>query len=418
MAKEVQRWASLRVRGAKKLVKKGLKPIAFYNPLFCPMFWMAVSLVLLVGYLSVLAFYLYGWFQSGKGNSTGGAFKPVFVSVIVPARNEAANIQGLLHGLLNQSYPVEHFEIIIVDDASTDETGILAGIAGDKYNNVRVISLKPDQFRNAQKKRAIEAGIRQAKGELIVCTDADCRHPQGWLQALVGVYAAQGKKFIAAPVVYETQPNLLSVFQTLDFLTLQGITAASVATGFHTMCNGANIAYSREVFYEVEGFTGIDKLPTGDDMLLMHKVYRKYPDGIAYLRAREAIVSTQAAPDWTSFFQQRIRWASKAAFYDDKRIFWVLVLVYFFNAWLLVLGAGGFWEQGLWKMAIILLALKTIAELIFLWPVAGFYEKRKWLWWFPFLQPIHIIYTVVAGWLGRFSSYTWKGRVVEKPSAL
>ncbi len=381
------------------------------------MFWMAVSVVFLIAYLSILAFYLYGWYQSGKGQVTQKITRPVFVSIIIPARNEAENITRLLKGLANQDYPQNQFEVIMVDDASTDETVLLAEKGCLDFKHAMVIPLGKNDITRSHKKRAIEAGIEKARGELIVCTDADCYHPPTWLTAITTLYQVKGKKFIAAPVVYETKPTLLSVFQTLDFLTLQGITAASVAIRFHTMCNGANIAYSKQVFYEVGGFEGIDKLPTGDDMLLMHKVFQKYPNDIGYLRLPEAIVSTQAASTWATFFQQRIRWASKAAYYDDKRIFWVLLLVYFFNVWIFLLGVVGFWVAGLWVLAWVMLGFKTLGELIFLWPVAGFYHKRKWLWWFPLLQPIHILYTMAAGWLGRFSSYQWKGRVVEKPTA-
>jgi len=81
------------------------------------------------------------------------------------------------------------------------------------------------------------------------------------------------------------------------------------------------------VFEEVGGFRGIDKIASGDDMLLMHKIYERYTSGVQFLFAPTSIVRTQPMNDWRSFFNQRIRWASKADKFDDKRIFWVLVLV-------------------------------------------------------------------------------------------
>jgi cellulose synthase/poly-beta-1,6-N-acetylglucosamine synthase-like glycosyltransferase len=201
-------------------------------------------------------------------------------------------------------------------------------------------------------------------------------------------------------------------------MTLQGIAGASVSKRFHTMCNGANIAYSKKAFDEVQGFAGIDSLPTGDDMLLMHKIFKRYPDGVVWLKSREAIVTTKACPTWHAFFQQRIRWASKAAYYDDKRILWVLLLVYLLNAALLLAAlATIFLNLALWPLLFWLL-VKTIVELVFLLPVAHFFGSNKWLQVFPLLQPVHIVYTVVAGWLGRFGSYQWKGRVVKKPAEL
>jgi cellulose synthase/poly-beta-1,6-N-acetylglucosamine synthase-like glycosyltransferase len=184
------------------------------------------------------------------------------------------------------------------------------------------------------------------------------------------------------------------------------------------MCNGANLAYSRKAFYEVDGFKGIDKLPTGDDMLLMQKIFLKNQEGVQYIKSREAIVETHAPDTWKDFFQQRIRWASKAAYYEDKKIFSVLLLVYLFNVWLMVLMAGAFFSLEALNCLAVFSTGKILAELLFLWPVAGFFRKRKWLLWFAFLQPIHILYTVVAGWLGRFGSYQWKGRTISKPSTL
>ncbi len=115
--------------------------------------------------------------------------------------------------------------------------------------------------------------------------------PPGYL-SITSFYQSTGAKFIAAPVKMMGDKTLLGVFQTLDFLTLQGITGASVYKRFHTMCNGANLAYPKETFIEVNGFEGIDNIPSGDDMLLMHKIFLRYPDKIFYLKNTTAIVTT------------------------------------------------------------------------------------------------------------------------------
>jgi len=283
---------------------------------------------------------------------------------------------------------------------------------------IACIHLNTNQTLQSHKKRAIEKGIEVAKGALIVCTDADCCHHPLWLSTLAQRYEQGDVEFIAAPVVYETKPTLLSVFQTLDFITLQGITGASVSRHFHNMCNGANIAYSKKAFEEVQGFNGIDALPTGDDMLLMHKISRRYPHGLVWLKSKEAIVATQACPTWHAFFQQRIRWASKAAYYEDKHIFFVLLLVYLLNVTLLIaILSIVFLNLALWPI-LFWLVVKTMVELVFLAPVAHFFGKNKWLIVFPLMQPVHIVYMVIAGWLGRFGSYHWKGREVRKPSEL
>ena len=213
------------------------------------------------------------------------------------------------------------------------------------------------------------------------------------------------------------------MFQALDFAMLQGITGASVHKKIHSMCNGANLAYTKKAFEAVGGFAGIDNIASGDDMLLMHKIYKQWPDNVMFLKSKKAIVQTAPVHSVKEFFNQRIRWASKADKYDDKRIFVVLLLVYIINFLLLALSVFTIFRNaqyiifniqcsifGVW---LLLLLLKTVAELIFLYPVAKFFGKQNLLWLFPVMQPFHILYTVIAGWFGKFGSYKWKGRNVK-----
>jgi cellulose synthase/poly-beta-1,6-N-acetylglucosamine synthase-like glycosyltransferase len=182
------------------------------------------------------------------------------------------------------------------------------------------------------------------------------------------------------------------------------------------MCNGANLAYEKTAFYEVQGFAGIDAIASGDDMLLMHKIFTRFPNRVMFLKSKNAIVKTAPLKTLSQFLSQRIRWASKADRYQDKKTFPVLLLVYLFNLSLLVLPVIAFFLQNTFMIIfywLLLLFGKTIIELFFLFPVAFFFEKRKLLWWFPLMQPFHIFYTVIAGFLGKFSTYEWKGRKVK-----
>jgi cellulose synthase/poly-beta-1,6-N-acetylglucosamine synthase-like glycosyltransferase len=179
------------------------------------------------------------------------------------------------------------------------------------------------------------------------------------------------------------------------------------------MCNGANLAYSKDAFVAVNGFKGVDNIASGDDMLLMHKIHKQYPGKIGYLFAQGAIVHTAAMADWKSFINQRIRWASKATSYDDKRIFRVLLLVYLLNAYLFLLPFISIFYHPLFAYWLLLLLGKTVCEIGFMKQVAAFYRLGKILWWFPVMQPFHITYTVISGWLGKFGKYEWKGRTVK-----
>ena len=345
------------------------------------------------------------------------------ISVIIPARDESENIGQCLQSIFDQSYPENLFEIIVVDDHSTDNTAeIVNGFTG---KNIRLISLKDHVAGqlNSYKKKAIEVAVAASTGELIVTTDADCTVHRNWLQHIAELYESKQPAFIAAPVSINCSNSFIEIFQAVDFMTLQGITGASVHKKIHNMCNGANLAYTKRSFIEVNGFSGIDEIASGDDMLLMHKISQKYPGRILFLKSKEAIVQTQPVKTISDFFNQRIRWASKADKYQDKSLFPVLLLVYFFNVMMLILPFAGMLTNfhflifnvrfSAFESWLLLLLLKTMIELFFLYPVANFFGKQRLLWLFPLLQPFHIIYTVIAGFLGKFGSYRWKNRTVK-----
>ncbi len=337
-------------------------------------------------------------------------------TVIIPARNEEAKIRTCLETVLNQNYPNDLFEVIAVDDYSTDNTAGKIQSLQKKHSNLCLLQLEKvlqHKQLNSYKKKAIELAIEQAKGDWIVTTDADCFISKDWLLNFNDFIQKHNSVFVAAPVKFINTGSFVSIFQCLDFMSLQGITAASVHHGFHSMCNGANLAYNKKVFYEVGGFKGIDNIASGDDMLLMHKVYIHYKKRVHFLFSQQSVVKTQPMETWKAFFNQRIRWASKADKFDDKRILAVLVFIYLFNLSFLLLPFAAIWYKKVWLYLLIMIAAKTIIDLRFMIPVARFFGEQKLLWWFPVMQPFHILYTIIAGWLGKFGKYRWKGRVVK-----
>lgn len=339
-----------------------------------------------------------------------------FFSIIIPARNESDCIEGCLHAILQQDYPAHLYEIIVINDHSTDDTEEKVMALQAHHPQIKLINLAAYphfQHINSYKKKALEMAIGESSGEWIVTTDADCVSPNNWLRILDQYIQQSGKVFVAAPVMFTHRGGFLSLFQLLDFLSLQGITAAAVSAGYHTMCNGANLAYRKDVFASVNGFQGIDDLASGDDMLLMYKIKQQYPEGLGYLFHPDAIVSTEPMSGWKTFINQRIRWASKAERYQDKQVFRILLLVYLLNAALFIWLPLSWWMTGNILQWIGLVLIKTLIELGFMIPVSRFYGKSNTLIYFPFMQPMHIVYTVVAGWLGKFGTYQWKGRIVR-----
>lgn len=380
-------------------------------------FALIITTILLIGYCCLLLMYRQWLIHLPVFTHKNDArLAATHFSVIVPARNEENNIKQCLESILQQPYPMELFEVIIVNDHSTDETENIVLALQKQYSNLFLLNLK-DHLTNKQltayKKKAIELAAIQCNGSWIVTTDADCIVTDNWLSNFDQYIQEREPVFVAAPVMFTNDHSFLSVFQLLDFLSLQGITAASVSAGYHSMCNGANICYRKDVFTEVGRFSGIDHIASGDDMLLMHKIKLKYPGKIGYLYSKESIVLTSPMGTWKDFFNQRIRWASKASSYQDKGIYWILLLVYLLNAALFVLLVSSpFIHHGIINW-LILVGIKTLVELSFMLPVARFYGQIKALFWFPLMQPFHIFYTVVAGWLGKFGTYQWKGRTVK-----
>lgn len=377
-------------------------------------FFVYFTAALLCIYLLLINVYLY-WFSKLKLFQPQPVQPATTFSIIIPARNEEENIETCIQSILNNNYPTELFEIIVADDFSTDNTPGIVHQLQTKYSNVHIISLKNiiTETINSYKKRAIELAIAQSKNEWIITTDADCMVPQNWLHLFDAYIQKNERVFVAAPVMFTCDGSFLNVFQCLDFLSLQGITAASVYAGAHSMCNGANLAYKKSVFYEVDGFKNADHIASGDDMLLMHKIKMKYPENIGYLFSNNIVVTTTPMPDWKSFLNQRIRWASKATSYKDKKVFWVLLLVYCTNFCLLLMLFVCLFKPSLFITWLLLLLAKALLEMPFMYKVAKFYSLQKLMLWFVIMQPFHILYTVVSGWLGKFGTYKWKGRKVK-----
>lgn len=240
------------------------------------------------------------------------------VTVMIAARNEEERIAFTIDDILAQDYPKHLMEVIFVDDHSTDRTADIIKSYADR--GVKLLQLKEDKPLNSYKKKAIAKAIGLSTGDLMVATDADCRMGTAWLSAIVSYYETNDWVMISSPVTYFEERNLFEYMQTLEFAYLIGIGAAFIGNGRASTCNGANLAYRKDVFYEVGGFSGIDELASGDDELLLQKVAEKYPGRIGFLKGREAIVFTHAKHTLNEFLQQRRRWASKSTRYKDKKI--------------------------------------------------------------------------------------------------
>ncbi len=336
-------------------------------------------------------------------------------TIIIPARNEEANIGNCLTSILQQQYPQNLYEIIVIDDFSTDETASIINQLQVMHPNLYLIQLADvifDKKLNSYKKKAIETAIGKAQNDWIVTTDADCIAPPNWLALYNDYIKQEDVVFVGAPVAFSNDGTVLQAFQCIDFMALQGITAASVSAGFHAMCNGANLAFKKSVFYEVEGYKDVDSIASGDDMFLMNKIQTKYPKSIGFLFNQDAIISTLPMPTIRSFLNQRIRWASKTNSYKDIRVVMILWMILLLNIGLVLMPFLAFFKPIVLMYWLVLLLAKTSVETLFAFNIAAFF-KIKLKAWHLLLQIPHVLYTAMAGTFGLFGNYQWKGRIVK-----
>ncbi len=218
---------------------------------------------------------------------------------------------------------------------------------------------------------------------------------------------------VAAPVKFSKETNWLERFQSLDFLSLQGITAVGVSNKLINMCNGANLLYTKSAFNGVNGFEGIDHIASGDDMLLMEKIAKAHPYQIAYCFSEDATVTTLPATSMGAFIQQRIRWASKAKNYASISTKSLLLLVFMVNLLLVVLLMLGIFNSPVLLFFLVFVGIKFMAEWPFMIRIARFFNKTELIKWFLPAQPLHALYTVIAATFGMIGRYQWKGRTVR-----
>jgi cellulose synthase/poly-beta-1,6-N-acetylglucosamine synthase-like glycosyltransferase len=369
-----------------------------------------ISAFLTVLYVGIVLSFIVGWSRLA-GFILPADSEQIEVSIIVAARNEEENIAKTIQDLLAQDYKTSMMEIIVIDDHSTDATGSI--ITSFKDPRIKLITLNEPLTINSYKKKAIQTAIATARGKLIITTDADCRMGKNWLKTIVGYYQKEGFKMISSPVVFTDEKSFFERAQSLEFLYLIGMGASTIGNKNASTCNGANLAYEREAFYEVGGFTGIDDLASGDDELLLHKIAARYKNKIGFLKNRDAIVYTQAKPTVNEFIQQRKRWASKSTRYKNKSIIVLGVLVWLFNLSIVLNLIVGLFKPGYMQIGLSQLLIKMLIEFVFLIPVTRFAKRMELLILIPVLNVMHIVYIIFIGIAGNSGKYSWKGRMVK-----
>jgi biofilm PGA synthesis N-glycosyltransferase PgaC len=328
--------------------------------------------------------------------------KPL-VSVIVPFRNEASNLVTLLQALKAQTYT--HFEVLLIDDHSEDNYREKMQTLLEQSSTWRCLPSN-----GTGKKHAITTGVNHAKGVIVITTDADCVMEPEWIESMVAHFDSTCQMVCGGVSMTGNRTNLFHQLQSIEWCSLVGVTAASIGYNRPVMCNGANLAFRKSVFDEVNGYEGNLAIASGDDEFLMRKIQSQYPSGIYFSSSATSVVKTTPLDTISSFYQQRLRWAQKWKFNTSPNaIIMAFTVLTYQILWIVLFWRAAFMHN---EIAMCCLVLRALAEVFFLYPVANFL-RINWSWIaFLFLQGIYPVYVLTVGILSNVVSIQWRGRKI------
>ena len=337
-----------------------------------------------------------------------------FVTVVIAARNEASYIRTCVNGLINQTYPANRYEVLVVDDESDDQTRSIVEEVSRSNPLVRCLSVGDSFQHMVAKKRPLSVGIREARGEIILTTDGDCRVPPTWISGMVGCFHPEVGAVIGFSQV-KSPDEQLSAFERLqgfDFLTLMTAAAGTASMGLPLAATGQNLAYRRSLFNQVGGFEKIGHRPSGDDVLLLQLFSRVKNYRIEFSSTPGTFVSTWRTESPKQFYQQRKRWASNALYQLKlNRGFFLYISAVFSISLLAPLGAIFGTPAGSRLLPLGCLSLKAMLDLIVSLKGASRFNRPDLLKAFPVWEILQYPYTVLMGVAGSLGRIKWKKRV-------
>ncbi len=330
-------------------------------------------------------------------------------SIVIPFRDEAKNLPALLQSLKNQNYPLEKFEIILVDDFSSDEGAKIIYQWRMENGSFHVTLMDNVRVSGSPKKDAIARAVPIAAYNWIITTDADCILPPNWLSTFDAFITQTKAQMVAGAVKYTAKFSLLNQFQRADLVSLQGATIGGFGLRKAFMCNGANFAYEKAFFNEIGGFKGSGRWPGGDDVFLLQKAVAKRPDAVHFLKSRQAMVTTRAAQSWQELFYQRVRWAAKASGYKSDYAQTISMAVFAGNTVLLILLVLGLSQHLSWTWVAWAWAIKFAIDWLLITQARQFIYNSALS--FPVVQSLfYPLWTFVVAMYSLVGSYRWKGR--------
>lgn len=370
---------------------------------------MIIGLIALISilYLSIIISFTIG-LKRLFSNKTKGIDKLEKLSLIVAFRNEEKKLPSLLAALKNQTLSNDLFEIILVNDHSTDNSISTVREHSSKLQNKRVIEL-PNELNG--KKAALSFGFGLAVNQIIVFTDADCVPSERWLES-ISQSAGSGVDFIVGAVAMTTDDSFSSKTQSLEYSSLMATAAGSCGINHPVIASSANLAFRKDVFENINNQLN-PTVSSGDDMFLLHQAKRVKGCKISFLNDADAIVRTGTVSSISGALNQRKRWASKSVYYKDFDTIFVGFTVLLFNLMLISLLLWAIFDIRLLLLYAILLIIKLFVDYLFIGNYLKFINHRKLLRIFLPLQLLYPLYVVYSFTVGIVNKGNWKGRKIH-----
>ena len=290
------------------------------------------------------------------------------VSVIIAARNEYDNLLANLPFILEQDYP--EFQVIVINDSSWDDSGLVLEGFKSQYAHLYVITrLEHDRFEGG-KKLAVTLGIKAAKHNRLILTDADCKPlSRQWLKTMAGS-VQEADQIVLGYSPYRKEPGVLNAFIRFDSLLTAMNYLGFALAGRPYMGVGRNLSYSRDRFFEIGGFRRHYSLASGDDDLLVNELASK--ENTVICIEKDAVVESLPEQSWKHFWRQKKRHLTTGWKYKKEHKF--LLMLQSLGLLLFVISTVILIANQVWLIAVISVVLLRI-----LTQITIFRQSAKWL---------------------------------------
>lgn len=366
---------------------------------------MAISIILLSFYLIRTLIFKIGFEKQYLLNKTKNSFSDLSVSILVPARDEESNVETCIHSLTNCEFPNDKYEIIAINDRSSDKTSSILHKLTDSVKNLKVVDIESDLQKGNLKGKAgaLQIAASNAGNELLMMTDADCTVHPNWINTINNQF--DSKTGLIASFTLIKGESIFDKIQAIEWLFLHTMACGGVGVGLPMGCYGNNLSVKKEVFNAVGGYKNI-KFSVTEDLALLLSV-DKLGYKTKYLCDYESSVETIPVQGMSEYLKQRKRWVL-----GGKALGWkaTAFVVFSLTVWLSLV-----WGIYCNDLNIIMLTLfsKILMDSVLIYKPLKEMKKLKLLPYLPFAIMFFMIMELVAPFLIINKKVVWKGQTFQ-----